>query len=147
MPTPGVKQLLRTMIDDFSRFTVVCLLKKKSEAPERVLENLFNRKPRIIRSNGGGEYAINELRDFIAKEGTLCVAWAPYGRWYGWQPVLGHLKVYGCSGYVHIPNVKRGSLIAKRGSCDSSSARVFTRGTNSLTRRRTKSVLAVTQSF
>lgn len=54
---------MRTMIDDFSRFPVVYLLEKKSEAPEKVkeyvgyAENLFNRKQRIVRSDGGGDYA------------------------------------------------------------------------------------------
>lgn len=34
--TLGGKRFLMTMIDDFSRFTVVCLLEKKSEAPDKI---------------------------------------------------------------------------------------------------------------
>lgn len=73
--TPGGKRFIMTMIDDFSRYTIVYLLAEKSEAPGgikecvRFVHNLFGRKPRIVRSDGGGEYCNQELRTFFAEEG------------------------------------------------------------------------------
>ena len=64
-----------TMIDDFSRYTIVYLLERKSEAAEKIkeyvryVENLFARKPRTIRSDGGGEYVNENLRIFFVEEG------------------------------------------------------------------------------
>ncbi|KXJ68687.1 hypothetical protein RP20_CCG002152 [Aedes albopictus] len=73
--TPGGKRFLMTMIDDFSRYTVVYLLRRKSEAAGRIkeymrnVENLFGRQPKVIRSDGGGEYVNNELHRFFADQG------------------------------------------------------------------------------
>lgn len=36
-----------------------------------------------------------------------------YEMWYGRKPLLGHLRVYGCSAYVHVPDVKRGKFESK----------------------------------
>lgn len=73
--TPGGKRFLMTVIDDYSRYTVVYLLSKKSEAADRLMEyvryveNFFGRKPRIVRSDGGGEYVNARLQKFFAAEG------------------------------------------------------------------------------
>lgn len=73
--TPGGKRFLMTMIDDYSRYTVVYLLAKKSEAQGKIkeyvrfVETLFGRKPKIVRSDGGGEYCNDGLRMFFADEG------------------------------------------------------------------------------
>lgn len=56
--TPSGSKYLMTMIDDFSRFCVVFLLKSKDEAATKIKEYVrwaetgFRRKPRIIRSDG-----------------------------------------------------------------------------------------------
>lgn len=58
--TPSGNRYFMTMIDDFSRYTVVYLLKNKSEAAGKIkqyvrwTQNKFGRKPLIIRSDGGG---------------------------------------------------------------------------------------------
>lgn len=73
-----------TLIDDYSRFTVVFLLKHKSEAAGRIkqyvrwVQNLFGRKPLVIRSDGGGEYQNRELREFFEAEGIKAQFTTPY---------------------------------------------------------------------
>lgn len=53
-PTPSGNRFLMTLIDDYSRYCVVYLLSKKSEAADKIVEyvryveNLFGRKPRVI---------------------------------------------------------------------------------------------------
>ena len=62
----GSRYLL-TFIDDFSRYTWVFFLKKKSEVCEKfselkaLIENSYGIKIKILRSNNGGEYVSNEL--------------------------------------------------------------------------------------
>lgn len=64
-----------TFIDDFSRFTVICLLKHKSEVSGKLknfiefVRNKFGRKPNIIRSDRGGEYTGSEIRQYLEKNG------------------------------------------------------------------------------
>lgn len=58
-PTPSGNKYFMTMIDDYSRFCVLFLLKSKSEAASKIeeyvcwTENIFGRKVRIVRSDGG----------------------------------------------------------------------------------------------
>lgn len=64
-----------TLIDDHSRYTVVCLLRQKSDAARCIkryvahVKNRFGRAPCVIRSDGGGEYANQELKEFYELEG------------------------------------------------------------------------------
>lgn len=165
-----------TVIDDYSRYTVVYLLQKKSEAVDRLIEyvryveTLFNRKPKVVRSDGGGEYVNERLQNFFKSEGIKCqyttaytpqqngvaerrnrylqemattmlldaklekkywgeavvtaaylqnrlptraVDVTPFELWYGKKPYLGHLRVYGCKAWVHVPDVKRGKFDSK----------------------------------
>ena len=73
--SPGGCRYFMTMIDDFSRFTVVYFLQRKSEAAERIqqyvrmVETRFGRKPVVIRSDQGGEYKSTHLRQFYRSEG------------------------------------------------------------------------------
>lgn len=75
-----------TLIDDFSRYTVVCLLRNKSDVAGCIkkyvahVNNRFGRAPCVIRSDGGGEYVNHELRMFYEKEGIeaqLTAAYSP----------------------------------------------------------------------
>ena len=56
-----------TFIDDFSRYTWVFFLKKKSEVCENfyelkaLIKNASRLKIKILRSDNGGEYVSNEL--------------------------------------------------------------------------------------
>ncbi|KXJ62464.1 hypothetical protein RP20_CCG008240 [Aedes albopictus] len=164
-----------TVIDDYSRFCVLYLLKEKSEVATRIEEyvayakTLFGRKPKAIRSDQGGEYSGKRLRAFYKREGisaqytagyspqqngiaerknrsliemVRCMLfdaqleqryWAealstavylqnvlptkpldvtPFELWTGVKPKVDHLKIFGCSAWVHIPKVKRKELDA-----------------------------------
>ncbi|KXJ74708.1 hypothetical protein RP20_CCG013114 [Aedes albopictus] len=74
-PTPSGNRFLMTVIDDHSRYAVVYLLAKKSEAPDKLMEyvryveTLFGRKPKVVRSDSGGEYCNERLQSFFVREG------------------------------------------------------------------------------
>lgn len=82
--TPGGARYLMTLIDDHSRYTVVCLLRQKSDAAGCIkqfvaqVKNRFGRAPCVIRSDGGGEYVNRELKDYYAKEGIQAQYSAAY---------------------------------------------------------------------
>lgn len=81
---PSGNRYVLNLVDDFSRFTVTYLLKHKWEAAESIkayvqwVENNFGRKPRIIRSDGGGEFNNTELRKFYQAEGIQPQFSTPY---------------------------------------------------------------------
>ncbi|KAL3686250.1 hypothetical protein R1sor_004272 [Riccia sorocarpa] len=66
-----------TFIDDFSRWTTVYLLKKKSEAFgafqrfKALVENQTGKKVKKLRSDGAGEYNSNQFRQFCEDHGLL----------------------------------------------------------------------------
>lgn len=41
----------------------------------------------------------------------------PYERWYKCKPDVGHMKVFGCTAYVHVPKEKRLKLDVKSSKC------------------------------
>lgn len=71
----GGKRYLVTFIDDFSRYTVVYFLKEKSEVEEHLkiyvamVKNKFGVKPKVIRSDRGGEYICGENDYYLKLEG------------------------------------------------------------------------------
>ena len=64
-----------TMIDVYSDYTEVFMLNKKSDAKSHIInyitkmKNLVNKKPKIFRSDRGGEYMDSELQQFLVSEG------------------------------------------------------------------------------
>lgn len=82
--TPSGNRYALTITDDFSRFTVTYLLRHKSEAAAHIkeyvkwVENLFGRKPCVVRSDGGGEFVNKELRHFYKAEGIRPQFTTPY---------------------------------------------------------------------
>lgn len=82
--TPGGCRYLMTLIDDHSRYTVVCLLRQKSDAAACIkrfvahVKTRFGRAPCVIRSDGGGEYANQELKTFYEQEGIEAQFTAAY---------------------------------------------------------------------
>lgn len=82
--TPSGNRYIMTLIDDFSRYTVVYLLRKKSEAASKIKEyvrwvkNVFGRKPLVIRSDGGGEFMNRDLQAFYESEGIKAQFTTPY---------------------------------------------------------------------
>lgn len=77
IPTPSGNRYSMVLIDDYSRYTVVYLLSSKSEAFEKIqqyvslIETQFGRKPKVIGSDGGGEYSSGKLKKFLADNGAM----------------------------------------------------------------------------
>ena len=72
MSTPSIRNYLyyATFIDDYSRKTLIYLLKTKDEVFDKFVEfkasveNLIGRNIKVLRTNNGGEYTSNEFKDF-----------------------------------------------------------------------------------
>jgi transposase InsO family protein len=82
--TPRGNRYFMTLIDDYSKCSVLYLLKNKSEVTAKVKEYVklvqtkFNRIPKIIRSDNGGEYVNEELKSFFRNEGIISQTTVPY---------------------------------------------------------------------
>lgn len=82
--TPGGKKYILTCIDDYSRYCIIYLLSKKSEVIDKIkeyvkfTENKFKKKPKIIRSDRGGEYVNLEMKKYLREEGIELQLSAPY---------------------------------------------------------------------
>lgn len=82
--TPSGNRFYMTMVDDYSRYSVIYLLKRKSDASEKLKEycnlmkNQFGRYPKCIRSDGGGEYSDSGLKQYFADKGIVRQMSAPY---------------------------------------------------------------------
>lgn len=80
----GKKLYLLTLIDGYSKFTKVYFLRHKSEVNQKIQEyialvkNIFNRKPKILRSDRGGEYISEDLLSYLKSEGIQTEKTAPY---------------------------------------------------------------------
>jgi transposase InsO family protein len=63
------------LVDDYTRMTAVCFLRKKSEAFENfkiykeMVENEIDSKIKCLRSDNGGEFTSKEFMDFCSKHG------------------------------------------------------------------------------
>lgn len=74
----------QVIVDDYSHFTQVCLLKSKSEACNNLidyvnrLETQHNTKVYKIRCDNGGEFANNVMRQFAKNRGILLQMNVPY---------------------------------------------------------------------
>lgn len=74
--TPGKKRYILTMIDDYSRYTVIYLMTNKAEVLDKIQEYIqsvktkFNTVPKVIRSDKGKEYVNHKLQAIFKKEGT-----------------------------------------------------------------------------
>ena len=74
-PTSDGEVYYQTIIDDFSHFTTVYLLKTKGQAKEKLMEyirllNAQGYKCAKIRSDHGGENNSRKLLDFCKTKGT-----------------------------------------------------------------------------
>ena len=71
-------------IDDFSRYTWVFFIKKKSEVLEKfielkpLIENASRKKIKILRSDNGGEYISNDLLHIFSQIGIHIQHLVPY---------------------------------------------------------------------
>jgi len=84
--TPSGNRYFMTMIDDNSRYTVLYLLKNKSEVRPtdkikgyvKLVQTKFKRTPKVIRSDRGGEYVNENLHNFFKSEGIISQFTVPY---------------------------------------------------------------------
>lgn len=82
--TFGGNKYVVTFIDDFSRFTVICLLKHKDEVEQKLknfvefVETKFGRRPKVLRSDRGGEYIGKNVKRFLAEKGIQAHLTAGY---------------------------------------------------------------------
>ena len=73
-----------SFIDDYSRKTWIYFLKKKDQVFERfkefkpLVENLSEKKIKILRSDNGGEFTSNEFNDFCKEDGIKMELNIPY---------------------------------------------------------------------
>lgn len=88
MQTPSIGKSLYfvTFIDEFTRYSVVKFIKKKSDVFEKLQEfvemckNRFGIKPKIFRSDNGGEYVNSNVQNYLKSQGIqmqTTVAYSP----------------------------------------------------------------------
>lgn len=77
MPVASIrgKKYVLLLIDNYSKYTHVFLLRKKSLTTQVIqdfieyMKTQLGKKPQIIRSDRGGEYVNNNLREYLTKQG------------------------------------------------------------------------------
>lgn len=84
VPSLGGSPYFMTIIDDFSRYTTVYLLKRKSEAFQyfqlfyKKVENILDRKLKSLRTDNGGEYISSEFCKYRNINGIVHQTTIPY---------------------------------------------------------------------
>ena len=84
VPSLGKSMYYVSFIDDFSRSTWICFLKKKSEVCDRfkefkaLVENQTEKKIKVLRTDNGGEFCSNEFEEFYKKCGIARQKTNPY---------------------------------------------------------------------
>ena len=79
MPTPSLTGALYflTFIDDYTHYTIITFLKKKSDALSHFLANKklveiqLNQDIKILRSDNGGKFTSNEFNNILQSQGIL----------------------------------------------------------------------------
>lgn len=88
MPKSSIagKDYFVTFIDEFTRYSYVYFLKEKSEVPDvlirfvEMIKTRFGKKPKIIRSDRGGEYVNGKVQTYLQQQGIqiqYTVAYSP----------------------------------------------------------------------
>lgn len=78
----GRKQYYVSFIDDYSKFTWICLIKFKSEVFQKfhefhnLVEQLFDHKIKVMQTDWGGEY--QKLNSFFTKVGISHLVSCPH---------------------------------------------------------------------
>lgn len=82
--TPSKNRYVLTVIDDYSRYTTLYLIKHKSEVEEKIrsfvkeMETQYGKTVRIIRSDNGGEYTSKSLSKYYEIKGIRPQYTAPF---------------------------------------------------------------------
>ncbi|KAG5876773.1 hypothetical protein JTB14_017344 [Gonioctena quinquepunctata] len=114
--TPSRKRYFLALIDDFSRFTNIYLLKSKDEVSEKLKEylayvkNRFGKYPKMFRSDNGSnvfysEYIGKSVQDILKVHESINKT--PFELWNGEKPKLDHLKSFGSIAFAYVPAEKR----------------------------------------
>ena len=80
----GDSRYMVTFIDDYSRYTCVYFMKRKSEVLEKFKEfvnyatNSSGKKVKILRSDNGGEYCSKAFVDYLKENGIVHQTTVPY---------------------------------------------------------------------
>lgn len=80
----GKKRYFLSLIDDYSKYTVIYFLRNKSEVEVKIkeyiamVENEFGKKPKVIRSDRGGEYIGIGIKSYLSENGIKTQFTAPY---------------------------------------------------------------------
>ncbi|GAX80554.1 hypothetical protein CEUSTIGMA_g7991.t1 [Chlamydomonas eustigma] len=80
----GGSRYIATFLDDYTKFSVVRLIKVKNQVPEEIksviaeLERQTGLQVKAIRSDRGGEYINQTLQDYLKKKGIVQQLTAPY---------------------------------------------------------------------
>lgn len=82
--TPSGNKYMLTFTDDYSRYTVIYLMAKKSDLLEKfkeyvkMVETQYHKKPKILRSDRGGEYMGFNFKAYLKEKGIMHQPTAPY---------------------------------------------------------------------
>jgi len=72
--TPGNKRYVLTLIDNYSRYTIVYLIEHKSEVTEKIqnyvrnVKTKFHKPIKVIKYDQGRKYINASLKDFLRKQ-------------------------------------------------------------------------------
>lgn len=73
--TPSKKRYVLTFIDDYTKYSIVYLLQNKSDVFSKLKkyiqlgQTMFNKRPKVIRSDRGGEYTSKEVVKYLRENG------------------------------------------------------------------------------
>ncbi|XP_019240116.1 PREDICTED: uncharacterized protein LOC109220107 [Nicotiana attenuata] len=115
LPTYDRKHDFLTIVDDFSRYTWVCLLQSKSEVVTvlkdflTMVKTQFDMNVKVLRSDNGKEFSNSSCNELLA---SLGIGKSPYEILYNKLPVIDHLKIFGCLCFAS--NLPKGDKFAKR---------------------------------
>ena len=79
----GGSEYFITFTDDYSRYSYVYLMRRKSETFEKFKEfraeikNQFGKHIKAIRFNRGGEYLLGDFKDYLTQSGIVSQLTAP----------------------------------------------------------------------
>lgn len=82
--SPSGNRYVLTIIDDYSRYSTIYFLQQKSQAFSKIkefiamVENQFNKRLKTFRSDGGGEFSSNLLKQFFRAKGIIHQTSVPY---------------------------------------------------------------------
>ena len=91
---------------------------KQNGAAERLNRTLVETTSAMLLHQKFWAEAISTATYLINRSPTSAVeGMTPHEAWYGRKPRVEHLRVFGCTAYVHVPKDERGKLDSKTKRC------------------------------